>query len=184
MGSAVVGLVGVIVGALLSGSTAFLMARRGEAQQARAAARLLEAELRSVAGNLHLLIASLKVTDNYADLRELLRLPPQTAWDGHKPLLAATLGATEWYAVAAAYESIDTLRAASATDGLFLDEGRRVVHTAIRDLLVDLANNVQAGAAALSRLAGNPHPETESPALREALVNWLRAEDMGSNDDD
>lgn len=52
MAAAAIGFVGVIVGALMSGFATFFMARRTERRQARAAARLLEVELRDVAGRL------------------------------------------------------------------------------------------------------------------------------------
>ena len=177
MGEAVIGLIGVVVGALLSGSATFLMARRQEARQAQAAARLLEAELRSAAGDLILLRASLQVANNYADLRGQLRLPPQPAWKEHKPLLAVVLTPSEWYAVAAAYESIDSLRAASSRDEFFINDGRAVYHEAIRELLLELAETVQAGAAAVSRLAGNPSPQPKAPALRDAFIRILHTTD-------
>jgi hypothetical protein len=178
MGQAVIGLIGVIVGALISGTGTFLLARRQEARQARAAARLLEVELRAVAADLHLLRESLQASDSHGDLRSGLRLPPQPAWTEHKPLLAAVLTASEWYAVAAAYESIDSLRAASSKDELFIKGGRDVFHEAVRELLLDLAEKVQAGAAAVSRLAGNPQPQPQAPAIREALIKLLRTTDQ------
>jgi hypothetical protein len=49
MGQAVIGLIGVIIGGLLSGTATFLLARQQEALQAQVAARILEAELRSTA---------------------------------------------------------------------------------------------------------------------------------------
>jgi hypothetical protein len=181
MESAVIGLIGVVVGALLSGTTTFIMAQRAEARQARAAARLLEAELRSVAEDLNLLTAAL-TDDNVADLRALLRLPPQRAWDAHKPLLAAVLTSPEWYAVAAAYESLDYLRVASSIDDYFSDDGRRV-HDLIRFLLKELASRVQAGASAVSRLAGNPQPQAQTEPIRAMFLRELRARGQSSDDD-
>jgi hypothetical protein len=49
MGAAVVGLVGVVIGGLVSGGATFVMARRQEQRKARMAARLLEDELRGYA---------------------------------------------------------------------------------------------------------------------------------------
>lgn len=152
MGPAIIGLIGVFIGALLSGTATFIMARRAEARQARAAARLLETELRTVAGDLYQLTTALKYPDDYADWRTMLRLPPQRAWDAHKALLATVLTSPEWYAVATAYESLDALRAAGSLSDLFVDEGRRISHADIRDLFIDLVDQVQAGASAVSGL--------------------------------
>jgi hypothetical protein len=182
MGEAAIGLIGVIVGALISGAATFLLARRQEARQAQAAARLLEAELRSTAGDLLLLRASLQVEDNYADLRSQLRLPQQPAWKEHKPLLATVLTPSEWYAVASAYESIDSLRAASSREELFVRGGRAVFHDALREVLLELTDTVQAGAAAVSRLAGNPDPQPKPPAFRDALIRLVRTTDAERNE--
>jgi hypothetical protein len=85
MGPAIIGLVGVVVGALVSGAASFLMARRGEQQQARAAARLLESELTTVGSRLRVLNAGLeRGSDNLTDLRPLVRFPPQEAWQTHR----------------------------------------------------------------------------------------------------
>src|SRR5690349_24072121 len=111
MAPAIVGLVGVIVGAMLSGALTLLTTRRSDKRQARAAGRLLESELRSIAQQLLLMRndlarqAGLRMKESRTILRELFRLPPTVAWETHKSLLASLLTTAEWYAVAKAYES-------------------------------------------------------------------------------
>jgi hypothetical protein len=119
-------------------------------------------------------------SDNLTDLRPLLRVPPQQAWQTNRAILAATLIASEWYAVARAYESLDLLRRAS-TDDLFVDDGRRLFHRFVEDLVLDLANTVQAGAAALSRLAGDPHPRAESSTLEDRFRDSFVAYTAGQS---
>ena len=124
MGEAFIGLIGVIVGALLSGVIAWWQARRASVSERRAAARLVEAELRVAAGRLQWLRTTLmpdalgEVTP--ADRREALALladgPAPTAWPEHRHLLAKTLNADDWYAVAQAYEALETLRSPVTAD--------------------------------------------------------------------
>jgi hypothetical protein len=95
-------------------------------------------------------------------------------WDDHKALLAATLRSSEWYAVAGAYQSLEVLRAASQSTELLFTEDGHVYHTAIADLLVELAGDVQAGAKAVSRLAGNPDPDEVRTTLQGHLARALR----------
>jgi hypothetical protein len=175
MGAALVGFVGVVVGVVLSGTMTMLIARRAEQRQACAAARLLETELRSIASSLTLLVAALKVSDNYSDIRGQLHLPPLQGWETHKALLAAVLPPQEWYAVAAACEAVDSLRAAASRNEFFVNSGRQVTHAAIGDLLVDLANDVMSGAAAVSKRAGNSSPHPPPLLMRDALIRMLRS---------
>src|SRR5205814_1069295 len=107
MAPAIVGLVGVIIGAMLSGALTLLTARRSDKRQARAAGRLLESELRSIAQQLLLMRNDLRMKESPTVLRELFRLPPTVAWEAHKSLLASLLTTAEWYAVAKAYESVE-----------------------------------------------------------------------------
>jgi len=174
-------MIGVIIGALLSGSLSLLTARRSDKQQARGVARLLESELRSVAQDLYLAQLALQMRDNSTDLRTLFHLSPTTAWDAHRSLLASLLTTEEWYAVARAYESIDLLRGAASTNSLYVNEGRRLYHTAIAEVLIDLIAHVQAGAGAVSRLAGNPNPDPSPPVLRDYLAKAMKASQRSSS---
>ena len=169
MGPALVGLVGVIVGALVSGGATYMMARRADARQARAAARLLEAELQAVVEQLGELGQAIAFRDEFArraedeserdeisnawDLKSMLRIPQPRLWEKHKSLLADVLSAADWYALAKAYQSIDDLRVISSSERWFTAQGE-FIHHAIEEVVTDLGNEIQAGATAVSRLAG------------------------------
>jgi hypothetical protein len=171
MGPAIIGLIGVIIGAMLSGSLTLLTKRRSDRQQARAAARLLESELRSVTQDLYLLGDSL-VADTAIDPQVFLNLPPTTSWDTYRSSLAALLTNDEWYAVATAYESIEALR--GAANPRFFYEGRPI-HMLVGEFLQELVANVQAGTVAVSRLAGNPNRQPVPPAIRDYLKRATKA---------
>lgn len=182
MGPALMGLTGVAVGALLSSLAAFSMARRAERRQARAAARLLEAELRHVVGRLQLLTSNLAMPNGqslgpsksprFSDFQSLLNVPKPRLWDEHRATLATVLPSDDWYAGATAYESIDALRGAATAAGLFLDEGQ-IAHSAIGELLTTLATEAQVGAEAVARLAGNPRSTATGSTLRDMIVSVL-----------
>ena len=174
MGPAIVGLVGVIIGAMLSGTLTVLMARRSEKHEAHAAARLLEAELRSIAQRLVLVRDGLRRKEPSIDLPEVISLPPTVAWEAHKSLLASLLTTADWYAVATAYESVQILRGISKSDSLFVSEGRIPAHEVVTKFLMELITAIQAGAEAASRLAGNPDPNPQHPAYRHLSENVQR----------
>jgi hypothetical protein len=96
MGVALVGLLGVVVGAIISGGVTFVMARRADAREARTAARLLETELRTLAHAAGLLIrhpwASDKPVDalTSSDLRAAIHVPPPRLWQEYQGVLAGT----------------------------------------------------------------------------------------------
>lgn len=173
MGQALIGLAGVIVGALLSGGATYVMARRAEARRARAAARLLEGELRPAARWLHAFRAALALAATEHDaVGELLLLPDPRLWDDNKSMLADVLKADDWYALVAAYDSIDILRRitqiASRASPSYID-------LAILEPAILL---VEGGAEAVSHLAGGKarsRGALRAVANHDALVaNLLR----------
>jgi hypothetical protein len=191
MGPALVGLLGVVVGVLLSGTATFVIARRSERRQACAAARLLEAELRVVAGRLDLLNyepdASSAVSGpqpRYEDVRAILGIPRPRLWDEHKAVLATALNADDWYAIAGAYESIDILRGAASMKKMwFGGEDDRVTIPQVGDVLVDLARNVRLGIAAVSAVAGTRNPDQRGDPFREHLIGLMREQATELGDD-
>lgn len=66
MGQALVGLIGVAIGSLLSAGAAYAMARRTEARRARDADGLLEAELQPAARQLGILRGRLQLAEDLA----------------------------------------------------------------------------------------------------------------------
>jgi hypothetical protein len=163
---ALIGVIGVLVGALASGAVAWWQARQASAAKRLAAARLVEAELRVAAGRLEWLRASLlpdalgNVTP--ADRREALLLfangPAPTAWPEHRYLLAKTLDAGDWYAVVQAHEALETLRnpvtAEAMTQARSGEKFPALSESMDGYMLALWAEKVLAGAKAISALAG------------------------------
>jgi hypothetical protein len=177
MASAIVGLIGVAVGAMISGSTAFLLARRAEHRQLRASARLLEVDLRRVVERTGSILEITRFGaashDNQFPTQSILRqlhdIPQSTLWDQHKATLAAVLSTHDWYAVATAYESIAALRGAADSDW-FLPDGT-VHHVLVGKVILQLMRDAELGAEAVARLAGGRPPGA-------ATVGSMLAEDM------
>jgi type II secretory pathway pseudopilin PulG len=163
MVAALIGLVSVIVGALLAGAVAYLNARRADARRQQASARLLEAELRSAARRLQWLRESLKpgalLDVTPAERREALRVfadgLSQQLWHEHRKALAEVLSSEDWYALVAAYDALDVLTNPASIEG-FTRERKGLFGSAGDVWFVNhFVQNIEAGAAAVARLAGS-----------------------------
>lgn len=151
MTEAIFGLVGVLVGAFITAWTAYFLARRTEKAKARAAARLLENDLKRMQGYLHAWYTRSEELlqsrpDRAAELRasRAERLLPRLqdaldSWKAYRPLLAeAVLDNKDWDRIAPAY---DWLNAKLRTNpGSLIDnkeeraKGRELLDAAIQEL--------------------------------------------------
>jgi hypothetical protein len=94
---AIFGLVGVIVGALITGGVEYFMRVRDEKAETRAAARLTHAELGHAEG----LVAMALDSGKWELVRE--GSYPDDRWRQHEGLFGRLLGGDEWSAVAYGY---------------------------------------------------------------------------------
>lgn len=186
MSQALIGLVGVVVGAVLSGGVGYLVARRDERRRARASARLLQAELRPVAdyldavvvGNLELFTGAGRPLLASA-LGPLLEMTPPRLWAEHQALLAWALGTADWYAIASAYERVDQLRSVAETEGA--PDTRDAYSGDVVELVSVAIDEVRRGVAALSRLAGGtPSPPASDPFFELARRRAALPEPAGA----
>jgi hypothetical protein len=132
MSTALIGLAGVIVGGIVSGGIALVLARREDVQHRRASARLVLTEIAefrfAISEVRRLAEAAKKVAKEDAeglaptdDLERLVRMIrpdtwraavdeldqlAQPLWAEHRPLLARYLPDPAWIAVANAYETV------------------------------------------------------------------------------
>jgi hypothetical protein len=111
---AIIGFVGVVIGAIVSGGATYVMTRRSERQKARAAARLLESNMLTIEAALQ------RVLDLNPDRspNAWVNVAAPAWWSDvlrndvrveHRPLLAEVLGAGEWYDLSRAYAWIEQL---------------------------------------------------------------------------
>lgn len=148
MSAAAIGLVGVLIGSLITGSWQFGLAYREERRQRRAASRMVAAELRSLYQRLWVPAAVVPA------LHLLNQLPgEQPAWDTYNGLLGAALAAPDWFAVANAYESLRSLDGFRAID--FDDMPDEDSRANVRQAVRTTAANVRAGINALERIEPN-----------------------------
>jgi hypothetical protein len=116
MTEAIIGLVGVLVGGLVSGGATYLMAQRAERAKLRAAARLVENELQHVQSLVHFDLMNLDVLRGMeADSEWIEGLPPPNllavstdVWLKHQGILAEALAAEKWYSLQRAYVAIES----------------------------------------------------------------------------
>ena len=106
MTEAIFGLVGVVVGGLLSGGVAYVMERRREQHATRAAARLLAEELRRAISFIH---GVLRPVDSDWQSRAFAELDLEV-WKQNRVLLASALAEEAWTDVASAFEIVDALK--------------------------------------------------------------------------
>jgi hypothetical protein len=107
-----------------------------------------------------------------AGLRQLLRIPQSQLWEQHKSRLAEVLSADDWYALMKAYKGIDNLRGISASERWFTATGA-FTSRELEQIATNLATEIQAGATALSRLAGGGSPwphQAETDVVRRVLL--------------
>lgn len=112
MGEAVFGLIGVVVGGLLTGLVDYALDRRREVRAVKAAARLLSAPMHRA----HIELGRLKEHGVWD--RDLLRSVNTDEWDRHRELLASTLDFERWLDLMFAWRGVEqTLDAADRWHG-------------------------------------------------------------------
>jgi uncharacterized membrane protein YccC len=175
MTEAIFGLVGVLVGGLISGGATFLMTRRSERRRGRAAVRLVQAELRHGATLAESILPPL-LDDAFAGNRQMFEhlqtaladLPASSAWNAHKGELAELLNARDWYALAESYEALEALRHLDVRQ-ITTDDGR-IYHTSIRDVLLELLDDLKRGVRASAAMTRTAEEERPRSALRTYFV--------------
>ena len=143
MTTAIVGLVGVIIGGIINGAVTALLQRRTERADRRSAARLVRSEL--VRFHSLALEAARRSPD---DLPQLRNATP-TLWQGHRATLARALGDEQWELVARAYGHVDALVSVLVFEpngGLEEWRGREA-----QRLLAGMVGPVEAAVSILSR---------------------------------
>jgi hypothetical protein len=104
--AAIFGLVGVVLGGLLSGGVTYVMERRREQRETRAAARLLAEELRRAISFIH---GVLRPVESDWQSRAFAELDLEV-WKQNRALLASALAEETWTDVASAFEIVDSLK--------------------------------------------------------------------------
>jgi uncharacterized membrane protein YccC len=129
MTEAIFSLVGVVVGALLSGGVAYLMARRTERRKVRAAARRVLTEFRQMDRWLATLQRRAEAHEEMREQRRQASQAEPEAFDpdlsmlefkqlpAHEGLLAEYLRADDWTAISDAYEAIQDIQHRSVDAG-------------------------------------------------------------------
>src|SRR4051794_25968997 len=105
MTEAIFGLVGVVIGGVLSGGVTLWVERVRERRGARSAARLVHYELIRVVSQLGVAL------DLRSPLPFVERFPTE-AWRELRPVLARTLDTETWGAVLSAYTTLEAVRQA------------------------------------------------------------------------
>lgn len=136
MTQAIFGLVGVIVGALVTGGVSFVRDRRRESADLRAALRLVEDDF-------HLLLMGLRAMAKAGVWHPRILTMELTSWPEHRGILASHLSSDDWLRVsvgasifAAARSGAERGFAAQEGDDLpaLTDEDREVVEKGVNDL--------------------------------------------------
>jgi hypothetical protein len=106
VGAAVLALIGVVIGALTTGWVTFLLDRRREREELRAAMRLVALELGSIAVDLALLAREKSLA--------LIEGPPRTlstqAWEAERRVLARAISDDLWERIGVFYLNVEGLR--------------------------------------------------------------------------
>jgi hypothetical protein len=163
MTAAILGLLGVIVGAIITGIPPILLKRRTDLAERRSAARLVRSELvrfRTLA-----YAAAQQSPENLPQLHEITPI----LWQGYQAVLARVLTDEDWVLVARAYAHVDALAAVLVFehDGTLVDWRRREAQRLLEGMIAP----VEQAATALLHAAGvsnaPPGREPEPPDFPE-----------------
>jgi hypothetical protein len=108
MTAAIFGLVGVVVGAVLSGLTQWWLEARRERHRFGVARRIVGAEMHNLSTQLDQIAQVAAVPARQTQGSD--RLLPSTAWDTHRDSLATHLNDSDWWRTAMFYDSVWHLR--------------------------------------------------------------------------
>ena len=114
--SAIFGLVGVVVGGLLTATFQLWQERRSDRAEARAASRLLSAEL----SEQHVFLDALVKQDPEVPRND--RWPPVAAWPEYRAAMARLLDDETWQALAGAYVELGLMHSGWGLDLQALDD--------------------------------------------------------------
>jgi len=128
LSDAIFGLVGVVIGGLLTGALQVFQQRRSDRAEARAAARLLSAELSE---QLQYLDALVKQDPA---VRGNEHAPTISAWPKYRAAMARLLDDRTWQAVAGAYVELSRMNSSQALDPPALDELVQDAHKRLQDV--------------------------------------------------
>jgi hypothetical protein len=127
MAQAIFGLIGVLVGGLLTGASQWWQTHQARQLKKRAAARLVLEELADTYAVVRAALGNSDETTAASALREDLDsgLLTDSAWKEHRPLLAEELPDDDWRVLADAYFEIRELRTAEA-DALLVQKAEEL----------------------------------------------------------
>ena len=103
MTAAIFGLLGVVVGGLLTGGVDYFMARRREQAELRQSTRLVADELHSLWLVVDLILERGQLLPARLPGEDTELLFPTGSWHAHKAVLACALRQKEWIALATVY---------------------------------------------------------------------------------
>jgi hypothetical protein len=155
---AIFGLVGVVIGALLSGVMTYVLERRKEQRLVRASARLLEQELEPFVSPFYELRASFQMNSPDTYERVHGQLDDFTLGKQHREALASALTIDEWYAVMYAYVSLDRFRRLLA--GVPFDEAQQ--RNDLPAAIQSVESDVRTAVGTLGRRGGRPDTDDQS----------------------
>lgn len=186
MTEAIFGLVGVLLGGVISGGATYVLSRRSDRLEARASARLLQGELHLVAHKLHLDRHELERGRRHGfrpanerpkrgDRRPSLRTLQPLVWLGefslepwreHQGRLARVLDSDDWYALSRAYAAIVSGQELALIGETERELLKRPAGTWAGSFVgveqhSELVARVEGGSAALARLAGADLTESD-----------------------
>jgi hypothetical protein len=113
--AAVFGLVGVVIGGLLSGGATYLMVRRQEGAELRQARRLVADELFDIALQLSILLEDRAMPPESSPMRD--NPLPSRSWEMNKATLARGLSDKDWGDLPGFYSRMEAYRSSFIASG-------------------------------------------------------------------
>lgn len=140
MGEAISGLIGLIVGGLLTVATQMWNERRQDKKRGYLARKLVAAEMAQA----HLTLASLINLPTWPNVSNVDALVPTTAWAQHKPVLATKVDQEIWDGLVKVYSVLESHKVVFGSSGgkAITDHDRRELRK-IADVLAMMVASVE-----------------------------------------
>ena len=140
MSAALLGLLGVVVGAIITGIAPVLMQRRADRLERRSAARLVRSELVRFST-----LARAAAQHSPEHLPQLHQIAP-ILWESYRAVLARVLTDEDWILVARAYAHVDAVTAVLVfeQDGTLVDWRRREAQRLLESMIQPVEEAVHA----------------------------------------
>jgi hypothetical protein len=156
--AAIFGLIGVVVGGLITGGVDFLLERRREGAEHKQAKRLVGDEIDSIVTGLDLIVENARLPRRGLSDEERMQFLPVGEWFQHKAALALALSDDEWRFLSTFYYNVGGFRARAIDLGPGAEVDDDTIDLVRRDIAIGREAMKRLGLADVPPASRGPPP--------------------------